>query len=292
MLSLTGNRTEVMSLAFSPDGLVLAAAGKAVTRWNLDTSTRLPHLDVPAWRCSRVLFTPDGTQLLGAGSSLWAWDSAGIPTTITPRHIRSVSLAPAGDLLYGITSGTSVARWRAPDWSALRSLPDIRRAAFTTSLAIAPDGGMIALLCRTGHNGRTPGSAVALLDARDGKEVARLLAPNVDLGCLAFAPAGGWLAAAYGPVVRVWDVAGQREVWKQKPANHHVTALVFMTDGRHLLAAANDQTVRMFRSDDGILAATYTWEVGRVTALAVAGDGTRAAAGGSSGRVVMWDLDG
>jgi hypothetical protein len=41
----------------------------------------------------------------------------------------------------------------------------------------------------------------------------------------------------------------------------------------------------------GVQRAAYTWQIGRLLFLAVAPDGTTAAAGGDDSRIVVWDLE-
>ena len=66
----------------------------------------------------------------------------------------------------------------------------------------------------------------------------------------------------------------------------------FTPDGRRLLTAGQDGTVRVWDSHTGQAAGTFEWPVGKLTAVAVAPDGLTAAAAGQKGQIVVWDLDG
>jgi hypothetical protein len=63
---------------------------------------------------------------------------------------------------------------------------------------------------------------------------------------------------------------------------------------RVLLTGSADNTVRLWEYTDDSLSPreSFDWQLGRVTAVAVSPDGMLAAAGGASGEVVVWDLEG
>jgi WD40 repeat protein len=83
-----------------------------------------------------------------------------------------------------------------------------------------------------------------------------------------------------------------------------VDAVAFTPDGRRLLTGTAAGTVREWDVPDFSAAApdagqgppkpraAYDWGVGPVTTLAFAPDGLTAAAGGETGRVVVWDVEG
>jgi WD40 repeat protein len=80
-----------------------------------------------------------------------------------------------------------------------------------------------------------------------------------------------------------------------------IDALAFTPDGRRVFAGSAKGTVRVWDVPElatGVVSspreprAVYEWGIGPVTAVAVAADGLTAAAGGATGRVVAWDVEG
>lgn len=115
-----------------------------------------------------------------------------------------------------------------------------------------------------------PGVEQLLVDPVAGHLVAR------GRGGVSVYPNGTW----DWPPIRLLD-AGRRKV----------TGLAFHPSGRWLAATSNDATVKLFDTTSWAAATTFTWDVGRMRSVAFSPDGTLAAAGSDSGKVVVWDVD-
>jgi len=71
----------------------------------------------------------------------------------------------------------------------------------------------------------------------------------------------------------------------------HFTGIAFHPSGRYLAATSNDQTVKLYDTTTWQVAKTFTWNIGRMRSIAFSPDGTLAAAGSDTGKVVVWDVD-
>ena len=101
---LTGHRSSVVSMVFSPDGTTLASASNdsTVRLWDVATGqVRHTLTGHPHWVRS-VVFSPDGTTLASGSTdrTVWLWDMAtrqkkGILTGHT-RGVISVAFSPDG----------------------------------------------------------------------------------------------------------------------------------------------------------------------------------------------------
>ena len=94
---LTGHTNWVSSVAFSPDGSLLASGSddKTVRVWDVSTSTELWTRHEHNGRTTDVVFSPDGKTLASASEDytirLWDVRTGTHLRKLTGRHIRGVS---------------------------------------------------------------------------------------------------------------------------------------------------------------------------------------------------------
>jgi WD40 repeat protein len=82
-----------------------------------------------------------------------------------------------------------------------------------------------------------------------------------------------------------------QHVFRANDNTRQFTGVAFHPSGRYLAATSNDETVKLYDTATWQLARTFTWKVGRLRSVAFSPDGTRAAVGSDSGKVVVWDVD-
>src|SRR5262249_57132095 len=274
----TGRQTAVVrgpdeqsvdSLAFSPDGTVLAVGGQSTSSdtgylWNVGTAGLTGTLTAPTGfgGVVSVAFSPDGTTLAaadGAGQT-YLWNVAtgrrlAIPTA-PGRGIAGVSVAFSPD---GATLATASGVNQAYLWNvATGRLVATLTAPGASSLALAtfsPDGTMLAAGDNTGRT--------YLWNVATGRLIATMTDPGRIAGdftewSLAFRPDGATLAVgAGGGRVYLWDVAtGQRIAALTDPGAHPLAdmdSVAFSPDGTTLLSANGDGR-------------SYVWKVGALPA--------------------------
>jgi WD40 repeat protein len=136
-------------------------------------------------------------------------------------------------------------------------------------------------------------SELHVRDPNTGKIRQRIPIPGRTVTQLLFSPDGALLVVRGGPSFLVWNARDltQKPQKVKGSGRGNITGLAFHPSGRYLAATSNDATVKLYDTTTWNVAKTYTWEIGRMRSIAFSPDGTLAASGSDSGKVVVWDVD-
>ncbi|HYT93081.1 MAG TPA: WD40 repeat domain-containing protein [Gemmataceae bacterium] len=108
---------------------------------------------------------------------------------------------------------------------------------------------------------------------------------------LRFAPHRPLLAVANGQHIFLLAPGQSESVATLTGYPKQVNDIAFTADGSRLLTAGHDGAIRIWDTATGAAGPVFDWDIGPLTAVAIAPDGLTAAAAGSKARVVVWDLD-
>jgi len=153
----------VNSLAFSPDGAMLALALSDNTIWlrRISADEPLPRLGGHADKVLSVAFSPDG-RYLATGSedntlNLWqldekpdgAFEAQLVLTLEHPEWVKSLVFSPDGTVLASGTLAGNICLWSVPDGDLLKTLH--ARWDHILGVAFSPDGHTLASVTVGGH---------------------------------------------------------------------------------------------------------------------------------------------
>ncbi len=248
----TGHTALTTSLAFSPDGAMLAAGhlDGAVDVWDagtgLEVEARLRHEGA----VGGVAFHPDGTLLLSGGhdATLKFWE---VPALLVGEGRRTMRRQPAA----------------------------------VTTLVIAEAGDVVF----TGHGNRnlrahdaTSGRLVATFHGLGG--VPSAMARSGDGGLLAVGGVDGSIS--------LFRVASRALLRHYEAHSKTVSALVFLPDGRHLASVAMDREVAIWEvsHEDRMATLTVSGEES-CASLAVLERAGLLICGTASGSLHVWHFD-
>lgn len=141
------NPTPVASVAFSPDGTLLAAGGGNTIRlWDMAARTVQTVLETEVGEITSLAFRPDGTALIYGGdhSAVWVWNLAGDNRPLLDGHegqVSALAFSPDGQIIASSDSA-AIRLWDASTGASLTTLqPDADGAV--NSVAFSPDGRVL-----------------------------------------------------------------------------------------------------------------------------------------------------
>jgi WD40 repeat protein len=155
------------------------------------------------------------------------------------------------------------------------------------SVAISPDGRLAA---SGGGTTAAPDFSIRLWDMAGGHEIRRLEGHGQTVQCVVFSPDGQLLASAgsHDQTVRIWEVATGNELHCLRH-NARVDHVAFLTDGRHVLSAVDDGSLRMWDVKTGKQVRAFEGHKGPLSGVAVSPDGRRIASASQGRTPCLWD---
>jgi WD40 repeat protein len=235
---------DISSVAFSPDGKLLASASYLgrISLWDRATGKVYFLLgeDYP-YALSLISFSKDGKKLVAAGSSnkicLW---SMPLGEKIIPKDPEigygawALSMSPDGKLL-AVGADRYLNVYDADSGQVRFSVKGTEPYGHSSfnAVAFSPDGKMLAFAEGTPWQ-EAPGDVdIRLCEADTGKVLRKLKGHKGKVWSLAFSPDGKMLAAASrDDPIRLWDV-GEGKIVRELPFNNCYN-LAFSPDGTKL----------------------------------------------------------
>jgi WD40 repeat protein len=298
-----GSWEQVLALAWSPDGKLLAAsAGERVYILDGGNFQLLQTLEAGSWS-DRLAFSrvpiSNIPYLLAAASKdgrVQLWDaSRGIQLSAWEAHqkgAKSTAFSPNSGWLVSSGGDAMVRLW---DVQPLLEKPGekptplaemIGGAYAIPDVSFSPDGSLVASVDIHDIRLRDPAT----------QRLVRTLRGSTSIFRIAFSPDGSQLAAAeMGNTLSLWDVATGELIERRSASGGQagdekifLWGLAFSPDGSRLAAGGSDGMVTLWAEDTGQVVQRYLAHERAVTSLAFSPDGEFLASGSLDGNLRLW----
>ena len=279
---------EIVTLAFSPDGALIASGGHdgAVRVWDVQMGRLVQALHGHTRRISTVRFTPDGGLIVSSSydETIRLWDAhSGQLRHLLHKHsqaVRALAVSRDGQTLISGSYDQTIRIWHLPSGQVLNTLHGYTQEVRT--VAVSPDGSTLA----SGGADQT----VRIWDAATGQLRHTGRGHRRWVQALAFSPNGEFLASgSYDRTVCIWDAAtGQLLRTLEGPARW-VWSVTYSPDGTRLAAGAADGVITLWDARTWQILHRFTGHTRGVWAVAFNPSGALLASASEDGTVRLWD---
>ncbi len=259
---LVGHKTEIRSVAISPDGKLGAAgaindtdAGEEnadILVWNLATGEELYRLVGHTREVNALAFSTDGTHLYSGGGDddpakrVRAWNlETGEEEPIAfgdqPETIWSLTPNPDGTILAIGNAAGEIKFLDAASGQLIETEFTNGHTNLVTSLVFNPDGSL--LLSGSADNN------IILWDVATGAKMREFRGHTSAVENAALSADGSaMLSAADDGTIRLWDVASGQQTRLYSGHEGIVAGAYFLADGQTFISAGADSTLRVWQT--------------------------------------------
>ncbi len=289
------HNAEVWAVAYSPDGKTIATghseSGDAVKLWDATNGTLLSTFQGKGSLPWSVVFSSDGKKLAGAfnDGTGRVWDVAsGQELLVLTGHktrMTSIAFSPDGKTLVTGSDDEMVKLWDAVTGGERRTLQV--NSGLIKAVAFSPDGKLLA----TGGVGSSTTNnepKLRLWNPATGQQVCA--GDRGGAWSLVFSPDGTKLITADGSQVKLWKVAGCRELMVFKGHNARIRSVTFAPNGKYIASASEDRTAKLWESETGRELATLRGHRAEVWAVAFSPDSRSLVTGATDFMAKVWDV--
>jgi WD40 repeat protein len=289
--------SEVMTIAYSPDGTTLASGfyDGTVKIWDIANGSKVRTLDGHTNYVTIVAYSPNGNILATTAyeepTKLWDVTSGQeLRKLIENNGVRGMAFSPDGDILaittfLGPTGNEKISLWDVASGQKLRTLERQLSGGSEDGgigVAFSPDGKILACGYEMG--------SITLWDVSNWNELRTLTGNASGVLRLVFSPDGDILASAgfEGPL-KLWDVASG-QVLRTFGGDIWGVSMAFSPDGKTILASVpGDNAIKLWDVANGQELRTLGWQGTFIYSVAISPDRNIIASGSNDGAITLWD---
>jgi WD40 repeat protein len=277
----------VWSVAFSPDGEVLAACDTAgvIHLWQVSDWQKLLTCEGHQhWVCE-VAFSSDGKYLVSASGDttvkIWNAKTGECLRTLSEHEdwVISVAISPNDRILASSSSDHTIRIWEIKTGKMLRTLDGHQH--WVCKVVFSPDGKYLA----SASDDRT----MKLWDVETGACLKTFEGHTNTVRSVAFSPDGKVLATgSEDATIKLWDIETTECVKTLSGHLEQVRCVSFSPDGQAILSSSFDETIKLWDVVTGQCLKTLHQHRGVVRSAVFSPCGKTIASGSADQSVRLW----
>jgi WD40 repeat protein/serine/threonine protein kinase len=281
----------VCSIAYSPNGNILAVSGHPIGRgfvevWDVHARWRTATLQ--AKEGGLVAFSPRGDLLASTAGKqirLWRTGTWDLVAQLTLADLVAfLRFSPDGSRLAGVSVPDEITVWEVDQWTVVRQIRGVRVMGWQGVLDFAPDGKALVIGAADHH--------LQVIDLASGNTCVDIPEAHPDpITSVAWSRNTSVIASGCGysgGPIRLWEAASGQPLGTLEGHTAWICQLVFSADGRRLYSSSGDQTIRIWDVEQRQCLATLRGSTDELYGLSLSPDGTTLASGNKDGVVAFW----